>query len=392
MEFQAMVIAVGGASRVTVLPPRIPKALLPVSDQPLLTLLEQGAPLSRAGAGAEAELPARRRGCGWPWRSRLGSVARLLSPPPPPGQPLGRMGPALLLALLSGLGAAKPFTTAGSSRGGLNHNLSVRPRQVRRDLQGVSYEPVETMLANEAYYPELVQLAALERAMSPPGGQRQDERLAQAFERALASSDNQLQDERLAQALERAAVPPSGNQFQPDEHLALALQRLLQDGHRRDQESVYLANLLRLWDEAKGAVLYPDYDETSLAVGSSPPRASPNRYWVPEGAFEPQEEMGVEEEPAREVDPEMLRYLVGKILSSTNLPPQRLPVSPKRLRRALFDGEDLPEPPSLLRVKRLGVEAGGQPQLQRVKRTEGERAKRKKGVTGAAQRLRYLPE
>ncbi|KAL8164267.1 UNVERIFIED_CONTAM: hypothetical protein K2H54_048372 [Gekko kuhli] len=300
------------------------------------------------------------------------------------------MGPALLLALLSGLGAAKPFSTAGSSRGGSAHSLSVGTRRVRRELQGVPYEAVETALANEAYYPELVRLAALERAMSPPGGQLRDEHLAQALERALASSGNQLQDERLAQALERAAAPPPGNQFQPDERLALALQRLLQDGHRRDQESVYLANLLRLWDEAKGAALYPDYDETGLAGGSSPPRASLGRYGAPEGGFEPQEDLGGEEEPVGEVDPEMLRYLVGKILSGTSLPPQRLPAPPRRLRRALFDGGDLPEPPSLLRVKRLGAEAGGQPQLQRIKRTEG--VGRKKGATGGGQRLRYLPE
>uniref|UniRef100_A0ACB8ENK5 Uncharacterized protein n=2 Tax=Sphaerodactylus townsendi TaxID=933632 RepID=A0ACB8ENK5_9SAUR len=85
------------------------------------------------------------------------------------------MGPALLLALLSGLGAAKPFSTAGSSHGGLNHNLFVGSRRVRRELQGVPYEAIETALANEAYYPELVRLAALEGAVSPPGGQLRDE-------------------------------------------------------------------------------------------------------------------------------------------------------------------------------------------------------------------------
>ncbi|XP_062979152.1 proSAAS [Elgaria multicarinata webbii] len=302
------------------------------------------------------------------------------------------MGPALLLALLSGLGAAKPLSTTGSSRGGLNPNLSGGGRRIRRELQGAPYEAVETALANEVYYPELVRLAALERAMSSPAGQLPEEQLAQALERALASSGNQLQDDRLAQALERALVPPS-NQFQPDERLALALQRLLQDGHRRDQESVYLANLLRLWDEAKGATLYPEYDEAGLAGGSSPPRSLPNRYWVPEGGFEPQEELGREEEPAGEMDPEMLRYLVGRILSgASNLSPQRLPMPPRRLRRAIFDAGDLPEPPNLLRVKRLGGEAGGDPQLQRVKRTEGEGAGGRRGAAGGTQRLRYLPE
>ncbi|KAM6474849.1 proSAAS [Liasis olivaceus] len=280
------------------------------------------------------------------------------------------MGPALLLALLSGLGAAKPLPTTGSSHGGVNPNLSGGVRRVRRELQGAPYEAVETALANEVYYPELVQLAALERAMSTPGGQLQEDHFAQALERALASSGNQLADERMAQALERVVSPPS-NQFQPDKHLALALQRLLQDGHRRDQESVYLANLLRLWDEAKGATLYPEYDETGLAGGSSPPRALPNRYWAPEGGFEPQEELGAEEEAAGEVDPEMLRYLVGRILSgANNLSSQRLSLAPRRLRRAIFDGGDLPEPPNLLRVKRLGGENGDE--LQRVKRTEGE--------------------
>ncbi|XP_061477638.1 uncharacterized protein LOC133382009 [Rhineura floridana] len=300
------------------------------------------------------------------------------------------MGPALLLALLSGLGAAKPLPTTGSFRGG--HNLPGSARKVRRELQGVPYEAVETALANEVYYPELVRLAALERAMSSPGGQLQEEHLAQALERAMAtSSGNQLQDDRLAQALERAVAPPS-NQFQPDERLALTLQRLLQDGHRRDQESVYLANLLKLWEEAKGAPLYPEYDETGLAGGSSPPRLLPNRYWVPEGGFEAQEELGGEEEPTGEMDPETLRYLVGRILSGTsNLNPQRLPMSPRRLRRAIFDG-DLPEPPNLLRVKRLGGEAGGEPQLQRVKRTEGEVAGGRRGVSGGMPRLRYLPE
>lgn len=178
------------------------------------------------------------------------------------------------------------------------------PRRVRRELQGVPYEAA---LVNEAYYPELVRLAALERAMSPPGGQLRDEHLAQTLERVLASSGNQVQDERLAQALERAVAPPPGSQFQPDERLALALQRLLQDGHRRDQESVYLANLRKLWEEARGAALYPDYDETGLTGGSSPPRAPLSRYSGPEGDFGPQEELGGEEEPVGEVDPEMLR-------------------------------------------------------------------------------------
>ncbi|KAH0628870.1 hypothetical protein JD844_010472 [Phrynosoma platyrhinos] len=250
---------------------------------------------------------------------------------------------------------------------------------------------METALANEVYYPDLVRLATLERAMSSPGGQLQDEHLAQALERAMASSGNQLQDDRLAQALERAVVPP-GHQFQPDERLALALQRLLQDGHRRDQESVYLANLLRLWDEAKGAQLYPEYDETGLVGASSPPRSVPNRYWAPEGGFEPQEELGGEEEPAGEMDPEMMRYLIGRILSRvSNLTPQHYPVSPRRLRRAIFDG-DLPEPPNLLRVKRLGGEAVGEPQLQRVKRTEGEGVRGRRGVAGGNQRLQYIPE
>ncbi|XP_044299683.1 proSAAS [Varanus komodoensis] len=265
-------------------------------------------------------------------------------------------------------------------------------RRVRRELQGPPYEAVESALANEVYYPELVRLAALERAMSPPGGQLSEEHLAQALERAMAFSGNQLQDDRLAQALERAVAPPS-SQFQPDERLALALQRLLQDGHRRDQESLYLANLLKLWDEAKGAALYPEYDETGLAGSSSPPRSLPNRYWVPEGGFEPQEELGGEEEPAGEVDSEMLRYLLGRILSGAgNLDPQRLPGPPRRLRRAIFDAGDLPEPPNLLRVKRLGGEVAGDPQLQRVKRTEGEGAGGKRGGTGGSQRLRYLPE
>ncbi|XP_053157193.1 proSAAS [Hemicordylus capensis] len=300
------------------------------------------------------------------------------------------MGPALLLALLSGLGAAKPLSTAG--RGGLNHNLSGGSRRVRREVQGAPYEAVEAMLANEVYYPELLRLAALERAMSSPSGQLQEEHLAQALERAMASSGNQLQDERLAQTLERAVAPPS-SQFQPDERLALALQRLLQDGHRRDQESIYLANLLKLWDEAKGATLYPEYDETSLAGGSALPRSLVNRYWVSEGGFEPQDELGGEEEPAGELDPEMLRYLVGRILSgASGLPSQRLPVPPRRLRRAIFDGGELPEPPNLLRVKRLGGEAGGEAQLQRVKRTEGEAVGGRRAVPGGTQRLRYLPE
>ncbi|XP_008120990.1 proSAAS [Anolis carolinensis] len=301
------------------------------------------------------------------------------------------MGPALLLALLSGLGAAKPLTTPGNSHGGINHNLSGGPRRVRRELQGAPYEAVGSALANEVYYPDLIRLAALERAMSPQGGQLQEEHLAQALERAMASSGNQLQDDRLAQALERAVAPPS-HQYQPDERLALALQHLLQDGHRRDQESVYLANLLRLWDEAKGAQLYPEYDETGLAGASSPPRSLPNRYWVPEGGFEAQEELGGEEEPTGEIDPEMLRYLIGRILSRAgNLNPQRLPMSSRRLRRAIFDG-DLPEPPNLLRVKRLGGEAAGEPQLQRVKRKEGEGVGGRRGVAGEIQRLQYIPE
>ncbi|CAM5173772.1 unnamed protein product [Eretmochelys imbricata] len=142
-----------------------------------------------------------------------------------------------------------------------------------------------------------------------------------------------------------------------------------------------------------GGAPYPDYDETGAGA---PPRTRPpappqlSRYRT-DGAYESHQDEPGDEEPG-EMDAEMLRYLVGRILAGGG--ETRPPRHPRRLRRGLEE-----EPPTLLRVKRLGDDGegpeAGAPQLQRAKRTEEEEEEAgggRRGVYGGEPLLRYLPE
>ncbi|XP_036388915.1 proprotein convertase subtilisin/kexin type 1 inhibitor, like [Megalops cyprinoides] len=218
-----------------------------------------------------------------------------------------------------------------------------------------------------------------------------------------------------------AAMEGRGNElfYQPEgrrgQGLGQALQRLVEDDRRRDQEAAYLTGLLRLLSEADGSTQRaakgeeeeeeeeegpgdfqgpypPDYDETDQGISMAKPQA------VWQGLLDPQltqallnryrqerllqaglnsnrlQESGGDP-AAEEREEEVLRYLVGRILSSlASDTPQSSPgrlakrdlgaVSGgmgggrKRSRRSA-DSAPLPSQnyePSLLRVKRLGDE------------------------------------
>ncbi|KAL4646269.1 hypothetical protein GN956_G9274 [Arapaima gigas] len=222
-----------------------------------------------------------------------------------------------------------------------------------------------------------------------------------------------------AQMMSYQPVEAQANEllYQPEgwrgQGLGQALHRLVEDDRRRDQETAYLAGLLRLLSEAEsnsqragkgeeeeeeeGEDLQgpypPDYDETEQGVRMAKPQAA----W--QGLLDPQlaqallkryrqerllqarlnpntnrmqESHG--DPAAEEKEEEFLRYLVGRVLSSLasdspQSPPTRLAkrdlgavnggatgaAAPKRSRRSL-DSVPLQQPnsePSLLRVKRL---------------------------------------
>ncbi|XP_044844070.1 proSAAS-like isoform X1 [Mauremys mutica] len=283
------------------------------------------------------------------------------------------MAPTLMLAaLLCALRPAAGKALPAGPRGALPHEAAGGPRRFRRDLRGAPYEG-EMGLANEIYYPRLGPLA-------------QDELLAQALERLGAPPAGRWREDEPGGTPWLQEAPPGGRWRQDGAQAALALQRLL-------QESVPLASLLQLWDQARGAP-YPDYDETG--AGAPPrPRAPPppqlSRYRT-DGAYENHQDEPGDEEPG-EMDAEMLRYLVGRILAGGG--EMRPPRHPRRLRRGLEE-----DPPTLLRVKRLGGDGegpeAGAPQLQRAKRTEEEEEEAavggRRGAYGGEPLLRYLPE
>ncbi|XP_072569175.1 proprotein convertase subtilisin/kexin type 1 inhibitor, like isoform X2 [Paramormyrops kingsleyae] len=216
-----------------------------------------------------------------------------------------------------------------------------------------------------------------------------------------------------------AGMEGQGNEllYQPDgwrgQSLGQALQRLVEDDRRRDQEAAYLAGLLRLLSEGEGNAQRagkggeeedeeggdlqgpypPDYDETEPSMSMTKPQASwqglldpqltqalLNRYrqerllqaGLTSSGNKLQESRG--EAGTEEREEEALRYLVGRVLSTlaSEAPqggPARLAkrdlaavsgggpggVAPKRSRRSV-DSVPLQPPnsePSLLRVKRL---------------------------------------
>ncbi|XP_066566191.1 proprotein convertase subtilisin/kexin type 1 inhibitor, like [Amia ocellicauda] len=237
--------------------------------------------------------------------------------------------------------------------------------------------------------------------------------------------------------------------------LGQALQQLAEDDKRRDQEAAYLAGLLRLlsegYDSAPPSRLGggeedgeeeggdfqgpypPDYDDTEPGLSMAKPQAwsgllDPqltqtllNRYrqerrlqGPPPAPQPPSRQQGGAEEGEEEV----LRYLVGRVLSSLasetpqQQPPHRLArrdlgvlggersssssssSSPlKRSRRSLDDKAPpaTDAEPSLLRVKRLEEEeetAGRGAALQRMKRIDGERPQRPQQQSGGGRQAR----
>ncbi|XP_007245904.3 proprotein convertase subtilisin/kexin type 1 inhibitor, like [Astyanax mexicanus] len=200
--------------------------------------------------------------------------------------------------------------------------------------------------------------------------------------------------------------------YQPEavraQGLGQALQRLMENDQRREQEAAYLSGLLRLLNEAENNGQgkqeeeeeedegdfqgpYPsDYDETEQTVSMAKPRAllDPqlaeallNRYRqerLLQAGINPNSNRLPDREQDR--DQEMLRYLVEKILSSLgpgNQPSQpsnrrakrdvsavsssvRGGATPLRRSRRSVDSAPMPSPnseASLLRVKRLGDES-----------------------------------
>ncbi|XP_038604263.1 proSAAS [Tachyglossus aculeatus] len=167
---------------------------------------------------------------------------------------------------------------------------------------------------------------------------------------------------------EAEMLPGPGPEPPGAEPLARAVGRLLEAGRlreweqrreqeereqRREREARYLSGLLRLWSELAPGPPEPDYED------GGPGTLLLGRYRTdggPAGAGA--------EEPALDddLDPELLRYLVGRILAGLSEPPaphaaQPRDPRPRRLRRDLEP--DRPE--ALLRVKRLdgGQEPGG---------------------------------
>ncbi|XP_010867184.1 proprotein convertase subtilisin/kexin type 1 inhibitor, like [Esox lucius] len=197
--------------------------------------------------------------------------------------------------------------------------------------------------------------------------------------------------------------------YQPEEWrgqgLGQALQQLLENDQRREQETAYLAGLLRLLNEAEGAGVeedseedqvpgdfqgpYPqDYDETEPGMRMGKPQAAAQ--W--QGLLDPQltqallnryrqerQQAASPSLPAsinrletggQDPDQETLRYLVAKILSSISPNnPQRS--SGRRARRDLASGE---RPGGgarrdLASVSGAGVRAASGPVLHRSRRS-----------------------
>ncbi|KAK6467239.1 proprotein convertase subtilisin/kexin type 1 inhibitor [Huso huso] len=201
-----------------------------------------------------------------------------------------------------------------------------------------------------------------------------------------------------------------------------ALQQLVEDGRRRDQEAVYLAGLLQLLTAEAGPEGYPgaqerppkageaglapggdfqgpflpDYDDTSMV---KPQRAWQNLQNL-QNLMEPQlaqalmnryrqeklYEAGLSPPPASrlelqeaaaeaegEADEEVLRYLVGRILSSMGSEGGQQSEGHsglRRSRRSLDEGASSPDEENLLRVKRLD-EAGMRDAIQGLQRIKG---------------------
>ncbi|XP_075691019.1 uncharacterized protein LOC142659121 [Rhinoderma darwinii] len=273
-----------------------------------------------------------------------------------------RMGPCILLVAVT-VCLSVP-SALSKPLGVLTHDDLGIARRIRRslpyDADMMSYVPSEPV-RNEPLYPDLSQ-AMLARLAAYP------------------------QEELLARAMERMGNP---RRVEPT-HDSPSLQQLVEEGQRRDKETMYLANLLHLWNQINqgkayvdqlqgfpGPVpadiseyqrSYPDYDDIGVGSRTRPqiPRNQmaqalqshyrQNRAFEgPSLHFQPDET----NEDGYPMDEDMLRYLVTRVLSAMNEAEmsQRLPpIPPRRMRRSLDDDHDEDAPANLLRVKRLDTD------------------------------------
>ncbi|CAI9586285.1 unnamed protein product [Staurois parvus] len=319
------------------------------------------------------------------------------------------MGPCVVLVAVT-VCLSVP-STLGKPLGILTHDDLGAPLRVRRSLPAnipyeadmMSYVPPEA-LRNEPLYADLNQ-AMLARLATYP------------------------QEELLAQALERMGSP---RRVDPARN-GPSLQQLVEEGQRRDKETIYLANLLHLWNQINQNKAYADqlqafsgpaqpevdyqrpyqdYDETEVVTSRTRPQASRNQmaqalqsYYRQNRGFEgPALRLQPEEgnDDGYPMDEEMLRYLVTRVLSAMSEAemPQRLnSKAQRRMRRSLEDDHSEDTPANLLRVKRLDTDnpdyiANG---VLHRKRPEGELEHQRGAQHFTDQRvteqlLKYFPE
>ncbi|XP_063289123.1 uncharacterized protein LOC134573353 [Pelobates fuscus] len=265
-------------------------------------------------------------------------------------------GPCVLFVALTVCNSiAKPLGSISQDELGISHRFRRSlPVNLPFEPEMLSYMPPESS-RNEPLYPDMNQ-AMLARLLT-------------AYP----------QEELLAQALERMG---SQHRVEPTQD-NLSLHQLLEEGHRRDKETLYLANLLHLWNQINQARgyseqvprgpmkidgdfprSYQDYDETGL--GPIRPQVTRSQmaqalsHYRQDGGYEGPSLRLQSEEPNDEavpMDEDMLRYLMTRVLSAMSEVPQRLPpTSNRRMRRAIDDEMKGDLSPNLLRVKRLDDE------------------------------------
>ncbi|XP_078063021.1 proprotein convertase subtilisin/kexin type 1 inhibitor, like [Mustelus asterias] len=279
------------------------------------------------------------------------------------------MGPGLCSLLLSVCITFSSFQPAHSkplamSRVPVDDETGLVVTRFRRDALPYEGEmfayPSGEAARNEAFYAPLASQAAMARLGLGPR------------ERELL--------ERQGLLLSQAEVKPGWGRKDGDERLGEALQRLLEDSRRRDQEAAYLANLLQAWSELGLPEAYPGGggEATDNEAGPEPRNGYPDydelaagRYGNRQPAYLPPGRPGLEEmagEGGGELEEQVVRYLVGRILANLDAGTQRL------ARRDLLPS--LPEGPGPRRVRRAlpqerGSGSGGRTNLLRVKRLGG---------------------
>ncbi|XP_040298160.1 uncharacterized protein LOC121009240 [Bufo bufo] len=276
-----------------------------------------------------------------------------------------RMGPWILLVAVT-VCLSVP-SALSKPLGVLTHDDLGAARRVRRslpyDADMMSYMPSEPV-RNKPSYSDLIQ------AM-------------------LARLPAYTKEENLGRALVRMGNP---QRIEPTRD-SPSLQQLVEEGQRRDKETMYRAILMHLWNQFNQGKPYVDqiegfpgpvpsdisdyqrpyqeYEDTGVMVVPSltRPHISQNQlaqalqsHYRQNRAFEgPALHLQPEEtnEDGYPMDEEMLRYLVTRVLSEMNDAEvsQRLAASPpRRMRRSLEDDHDEDPPANLLRVKRLDID------------------------------------